>query len=102
MRRLAAKTRATVADVIALMKNYENGISHKDSGRSPTNDGTYQSLVFDIDGRRILMADGTKLPVSLTGTYRELCVSFDHEPAALALQLSDRRSTTAAPLLSLI
>jgi hypothetical protein len=74
MNSIAAKARATVSDLIALLKNCDNGISHKDSGRSPTNAGTYQSLVFDILKRRIFVADGLSLPVSLSGTYREIPV----------------------------
>ena len=86
MNRIAAKSRATVADLIALVKNYDNGISHKDSGRSPTNDGTYQSLVFDIAGGRIFMADGARLPVSLTGTYRQISISFENTCRASEIQ----------------
>ncbi|HYM19284.1 MAG TPA: C45 family peptidase [Micropepsaceae bacterium] len=76
MNSIAAKARARVNDLIALLKNCDNGISHKDSGRSPTNAGTYQSLVFDILKRRIFVADGPSLPVSLSGTYREIAVGI--------------------------
>jgi len=72
MNSLAEKTKATPEDVITLLKNHDNGISHRGSGRSPTNGGTYQSLVFDIMGRRIFVADGQTLPVSLSGSYREI------------------------------
>jgi hypothetical protein len=68
------KTQATPDGVIGFLKDHNNGISHRGSGRSPTNDGTYQSLVFDIANHRIFVADGTTLPVSLSGAYREIAV----------------------------
>ena len=74
MNSLAEKARATPEDVITLLKNHDNGISHRGSGSSPTNEGTYQSLVFDIMGRRIFVSDGRTLPVSLSGIYREISV----------------------------
>jgi hypothetical protein len=74
MNTLAKKAKATPEDIIALLRNYENGIIHRGSGRSPTNEGTYQSLVFDFLQRRIFVADGRTLPVSLSGAYREIVV----------------------------
>ena len=72
MNTLAAKTRAVPEEVIAMLKNYDNGLAHLKSGHSPTNEGTYQSMVFDVTGRRIFVSDGTELPVSLSGKYREI------------------------------
>jgi hypothetical protein len=72
MNTLAAKTRAIPAEVIAMLRNYDNGLSHLTSGHSPTNEGTYQSMVFDVTGGRIFVSDGTQLPVSLSGNYREI------------------------------
>ena len=72
MNALATKTRAIPEDVIAMLRNYDNGLSHLQSGHSPTNEGTYQSMVFDVTGGRIFVSDGTRLPVSLSGKYREI------------------------------
>ncbi|HWY63484.1 MAG TPA: C45 family peptidase [Rhizomicrobium sp.] len=72
MTALAAKTRAIPAEVIAMLRNYDNGLAHLKSGSSPTNEGTYQSMVFDVTGGRVFVSDGTQLPVSLTGKYREI------------------------------
>jgi predicted choloylglycine hydrolase len=71
MNALAAKTRAIPGEVIAMLRNYDNGLAHQKSGSSPSNEGTYQSMVFDVTGGRIFVSDGTRLPVSLTGKYRE-------------------------------
>ena len=35
-----------------------------------------ESLVFDIAQHRLFVADGTTLPVSLSGTYREIAVDI--------------------------
>ncbi|HVO01447.1 MAG TPA: C45 family peptidase [Candidatus Cybelea sp.] len=75
MNRLAENSKPVPEHVIAILKNTDNGLGHKNSGQSPTNDGTYQSLVFDVSGGRILISDGTKLPVSLTGRYREIVIN---------------------------
>lgn len=71
MNQLAAKTRPIPDEVIAILKNSDNGIAHRKSGYSPTNEGTYQSIVFDVSGRRVIVSNGTRLPVSLSGDYRE-------------------------------
>ena len=67
MNALATRTRAIPEEVIAMLRNYDNGLSHLQSGHSPTNEGTYQSMVFDVTGGRIFVSDGTRLPVSLSG-----------------------------------
>jgi len=72
MNALAAKTRPVPEEIVAILKNYDNGLTHDKSGYSPSNEGTYQSIVFDVSGRRLFVSDGTRLPVSLTGTYREI------------------------------
>jgi predicted choloylglycine hydrolase len=74
MNRLAAGTRAIPEAVIAMLRNYDNGLSHLKSGSSPTNEGTYQSMVFDVTGGRVFVSDGKELPVSLTGSYREIVI----------------------------
>ncbi len=75
MNQLAAKTRPVPDEVIAILKNVDNGIAHRKSGYSPTNEGTYQSIVFDVSGRRVIVSNGTRLPVSLTGDYREFVLA---------------------------
>jgi predicted choloylglycine hydrolase len=75
MNSLAAKTRAVPGDLIAMLRNYDNGLAHQASGSSPTNEGTYQSMVFDVTGRRLFVSDGARLPVSLTGKYREIVLA---------------------------
>ena len=77
MNALAAGTRAIPEEVIAMLKNYDNGLAHLRSGHSPTNEGTYQSMVFDVTGRRIFVSDGTQLPVSLSGKYREILIDAE-------------------------
>jgi hypothetical protein len=75
MNGLAAKTRAVPEELIAMLRNYDNGLAHMTSGSSPTNEGTYQSIVFDVTGRRLFVSDGAQLPVSLTGKYREIVLA---------------------------
>ena len=75
MNTLAAKIRAVPDEVIAMLRNYDNGLAHLTSGSSPTNEGTYQSMVFDVTGGRIFVSDGAQLPVSLTGEYREIVLA---------------------------
>jgi hypothetical protein len=77
MNALAMKTQAVPEQIIGILQNYDNGLAHSKSGYSPTNEGTYQSIVFDVGGRRLFVSDGTELPVSLTGTYREITLN-DH------------------------
>ena len=74
LNRLAAAARAVPGDVIAILRNCGNGLAHKTSGHSPTNEGTYQSMVFDVSGRRVLVSNGTRLPVSLSGDYQEFAL----------------------------
>ena len=74
MNRLAATTRAIPEAVIAMLRNSDNGLAHLKSGSSPTNEGTYQSMVFDVTGGRVFVSDGKTLPVSLTGSYREIVI----------------------------
>jgi predicted choloylglycine hydrolase len=74
MNALAAKLRAIPDEVIAMLRNCDNGLAHRKSGHSPTNEGTYQSMVFDVTGGRIFVSDGKQLPVSLTGNYREIMI----------------------------
>jgi Acyl-coenzyme A:6-aminopenicillanic acid acyl-transferase len=77
MNALAADTRAVPEEVIAMMRNYDNGLEYTKSGYSPTNNGTCQSMVFDVIGRRVFVSDGTRLPVSLSGRYREIIIDDD-------------------------
>ena len=77
MNQLAAKTLPEPDAVIAILKNVDNGIAHRKSGYSPTNEGTYQSIVFDVSGRRVIVSNGTRIPVSLTGEYREFVLPDD-------------------------
>ena len=74
LNQLAAASRPVPEEVIAILKNCDNGVQHQKSGYSPTNEGTYQSIVFDIPRRRLFLSDGTRLPVSLTGVYREIAL----------------------------
>ena len=74
LNQLAAASRPVPEEVIAILKNSDNGLRHQKSGYSPTNEGTYQSIVFDVPRRRLFLSDGTRLPVSLTGVYREIAL----------------------------
>jgi hypothetical protein len=76
MNALAKNTRAIPEEIVAMLKNYDNGLAHQSSGSSPTNEGTYQSIVFDVSGRRLFVSDGKSLPVSLTGRYREFAIDW--------------------------
>jgi predicted choloylglycine hydrolase len=72
MNRLAAETRPLPDEVIAILGNCDNGVAHRTSGYSPANEGTYQSIVFDVSGGRLFVSDGTRLPVSRSGAFREI------------------------------
>jgi acyl-CoA:6-aminopenicillanic acid acyl transferase len=72
MNRIATRTKPHPFAIIRLLRNCDNGTSHRNSGCSPTNDGTYQSLVLDLTNRKMFISDGTRLPVSLSGAYREV------------------------------
>jgi predicted choloylglycine hydrolase len=74
---LAARTKPVPDEVIAILRNHDNGLVHRKSGHSPANEGTYQSIVFDVTGRRVFVSDGARLPVSLTGTFREIVLGED-------------------------
>ena len=64
MNALAKRTRADPDEIIALLRNYDNGLGHLRSGSSPTNEGTYQSIVFDVSGRRLFVSDGTSFRIA--------------------------------------
>jgi predicted choloylglycine hydrolase len=72
MNKLAAATRPVPDEVMAILRNCDNGLAHRKSGSSPANEGTYQSAVFDVSGNRVFLSDGARLPVSLTGEFREI------------------------------
>lgn len=74
MNQLAAAAQPEPDKVIAILRNSDNGLAHKKSGCSPTNEGTYQSIVFDVSGGRIFVSNGARLPVSLTGAYEEFAL----------------------------
>ena len=69
---LAERTAPVPSALMRFLRNYENGLSFRNTGSSPTNEGTLQSLIFDLKRRRIFYSDGEQLPVSLSGSYREL------------------------------
>jgi len=71
MNKLAAATRPVPQEIFAILGNHDNGLTHEKSGYSPANEGTYQSIVFDVTGRQLFVSDGVELPVSLSGAYRE-------------------------------
>jgi hypothetical protein len=75
MNALAERTAAMPGAVMRLLRNCENGLSFLNTGTSPTNEGTFQSLIFDFKRRRIFLADGSQLPVSLSGNYREISIN---------------------------
>ncbi|MBU4369648.1 C45 family peptidase [Patescibacteria group bacterium] len=62
----------TYKDLINILKDYSNGLENKGTGKSLTNEGTYQSFVFDLTNNIILISNGNKKPVSLTGEYVKL------------------------------
>ena len=74
MNALAKKTAPAPAAVVTFLRNCENGISFRNTGTSPTNEGTFQSLIFDLKHRRIFCADGDRLPVSHSGNYQEISI----------------------------
>lgn len=76
--------------LIAMLQDHRNGMAHKTSGRSLTNDGTYQSFLFDLTHRRILVSNGLRRPVSLTGEFVEVEVNGTGEGSAV---FASRRSS---------
>lgn len=74
--RLAKQAIPLPASVISILQNCENGIGFKGTGTSPTNEGTFQSFVIDLLRNRLFYSDGQTLPVSLSGSYREIRFDF--------------------------
>lgn len=54
---------------IEILKDHRNGLKYPLGRRSITNAGTYQSFIFDLTHKIIIMSNGDKIPVSLTGEY---------------------------------
>jgi predicted choloylglycine hydrolase len=69
--------------LIGMLQDQRNGPAHRTSGRSLTNHGTFQSFLFDLTHRRILVSNGLKRPVSLSGEFIAVDVNGAGElPAA--------------------
>lgn len=56
-------------EVISILKNTENGLKRNKGGYSMTNSGTFQSFIFYPLEDLIIISNGKKLPVSLSGKY---------------------------------
>lgn len=62
-------------NLIKILKNHSNGLTFKHGAQSLTNDGTYQSFIFDLTNKIILISNGDTPPVSLTGEYVKFVVN---------------------------
>ncbi len=60
--------------LITILKDHRNGIEYPEGKKSITNEGTIQSFIFDLTNNVIIMSNGTKRPVSLTGEYVKIKV----------------------------
>ena len=56
-------------EAIAILRDDSNGRGFGVSGRSLTNRGTYQSYCVELPSERVAMANGRRIPVSMTGAY---------------------------------
>lgn len=69
---MAENRRPDASALIGMLQDQRNGLAHRTSGRSLTNHGTFQSFLFDLTHRRILVSNGLKRPVSLSGEFIEV------------------------------
>jgi hypothetical protein len=69
------KKNISSSELINILKDHSNGLNHKTSGKSLTNNGTYQSFVFDLTNNLIFISNGNKKPASLTGEYLKFNVN---------------------------
>ncbi len=56
-------------DLIEILKDHRNGLKYPKGKQSITNEGTFQSFIMDLTNHVIIISDGNKRPVSLTGKY---------------------------------
>jgi len=56
-------------DMIRVLQDTSNGTSVHHGAKSLTNDGTYESFVFDITHNILWVSNGDKAPASLTGEF---------------------------------
>jgi hypothetical protein len=56
-------------ELIEILKDHRNGLKYPQGKKSITNEGTIQSFIFDLTNKIIIMSNGDKRPVSLTGKY---------------------------------
>jgi hypothetical protein len=63
-------------EFIEILKDHRNGMKYPDGRQSITNEGTYQSFIFDLTNKLIFMSNGDKQPVSLTGKYVKIKVNI--------------------------
>ena len=59
----------TYQDMIKILQDHSNGIEFYRGAKSLSNNGTYQSFVFDLTHNFIWISNGDKAPVSLTGEF---------------------------------
>ncbi len=69
---LKNQAKLSTQEAITLLRDTSNGLIREESGFSITNTGTFQSFIFYPLKDTILISDGKKLPVSLSGEYKEL------------------------------
>jgi hypothetical protein len=55
--------------LLGWLRDCRNGPEHRLSGRSVSNHGTYQSFLFDLGQRCVLLSNGRKVPVSSSGEF---------------------------------
>jgi predicted choloylglycine hydrolase len=56
-------------NLIEILKDHRSGLKYPEGKKSITNEGTFQSFIFDLTNNVIIISNGDKRPVSLTGEY---------------------------------
>ncbi|GEM_PF-6749692 len=56
-------------NLIEILKDHRNGLKYPEGKRSITNEGTFQSFILDLTNNVIIISNGDKRPVSLSGEY---------------------------------
>ncbi len=64
----------TIDDGIKFLQDSHDDMKYIHSGKSITNDGTFQSFIFDVGERVIYISNSRTLPVSLNGEYVKITI----------------------------
>lgn len=70
--------RPDVTALQAMLRDSRHGLRHRLSGRSLSNEGTFQSFVVDVARGRVWVSNGVRRPVSTSGVPVALQVGVPH------------------------